>query len=132
MSECNHKWTGDTCSTCGVGWHVYAERKIKECFDLQQQLACAKETNLNNVLNADLQIGELKQQLADSQRRVKELEGALKGLISPTKETRTLPSGRTFTRHRCQQCQFYWDHNEPEEHFFNCGVPKAQAALKGE
>lgn len=63
------------------------------------------------------------------QARIAELEGAFKRLIES--ETRTLPSGRSFTRFRCKICKAYWDisawrERESEHHNEGCVL----AALK--
>ena len=46
MSTCKHKWIGDTCTECGVAWHVWAQSEIERAVKLERELAERSRLNV--------------------------------------------------------------------------------------
>jgi len=78
---------------------------------------------------------------SEIQRLVFEKHRLAVGGTPPQGEVRTLPSGATFTRFRCPECQSYWDvpsgekptnrEPEPESHFAGCSRLRAGGGADG-
>jgi predicted nucleic acid-binding Zn-ribbon protein len=65
--QCSHNWIGDTCSTCGIAYHIFTKNRIAQLEQELQQFKIDKEINqlqqLRDVLHRKEQ--ELQQAMGE-------------------------------------------------------------------